>query len=336
MMVLTRCDRVRSEVLSAVEILPELFVVQSEHVAQVPVADRAKGLGEEVAVGILRLPARLEHERHEPVAADVPIDLDAAEDGQLARIVPDGRRLLELAHEELAHDAVHLVRNERGRVGRVLDAVEPALELLLDVRKLRVRALRLFLGDGLRERRLGLVALQRLVRSDGRAARRRDALLGRALQLADRAVALDAHVRRKEHKHLTGAREIVRHVVRVRSEAGDARERDASQPAQRKVLAVARRENVVDLALLRVHLVRAHARRKEGVLRRITHLLERVPDQMINAPAAEVAGEVDVRGGLRSLLCEADLRLQAPLRLEVVEPRKVESGLRHVLPNRDR
>eukprot|EP00966_Prymnesium_polylepis_P005606 128271-Prymnesium_polylepis.3 len=95
-------------------------------------------------------------------------------------------------------------------------------------------------------------------------------------------------------------------------------------------------ENVVDLALLRVHLVRAHARRKEGVLRRITHLLERVPDQMINAPAAEVAGEVDVRGGLRGLLCEADLRLQAPLRLEVVEPRKVESGLRHRRATRHR
>ena len=112
---------------------------------------------------------------------------------------------------------------------------------------------------------LELVADDRFVRADARAARSRDALLVGALELADGAIGLNANVRREDDKHLSLAlRQRVGHMVAVCSKAWHSGEGDSAQPAQRKGLAVSSGEDVGELALFGVDLVRAHAGGEEG------------------------------------------------------------------------
>ena len=209
--------------------------------------------------------AQLEAQRLEKVASNPAVDHDAADDGDLCGPIPHVRRLLDAVVEEVPHDRVHLVRDIRDRIPSLLDARNERFEAVDDDAKLGVELIVIIWIRGRQQRRIrvGLLrlGLDRNVRAHSRTAGLRYLGLALSLQTAYPAVRIDANVRCEEDEQFA----VVRHVVKIRTEAGPARERQPAQAAQRESLFPSRHHQIHELLCVLVHLVRAHAVGEERV-----------------------------------------------------------------------
>ena len=117
-----------------------------------------------------------------------------------------------------------------------------------------------------------------------------------AQDLANRAVGLDANMRREDDERLA----LGGHVVREGREAGLAHEGQARQATECKVLAPARLHQVDHLAGDEVNLVGADARGEERIVLRVPARAERLRCEPIHGVASKCAREVLVARSLCS------------------------------------
>mmetsp|Transcript_16235 Transcript_16235/g.49410 ORF Transcript_16235/g.49410 Transcript_16235/m.49410 type:complete len:253 (+) Transcript_16235:395-1153(+) len=165
----------------------------------------AKGAG--VQVGTLsRLGERLEHERLEGVLVLVPVDLHAAQHGELRAVIPNARACGNLSEHRLLHHRVHLVGDEGHVIGCGLDSAQLRVELHLDVVELQV------VHVAKVRRRVNAWLAQRLVRTDRSAAGTRAGDDACALDRAHATVISHANMRREDDQQLA----LIRHVVSIR------------------------------------------------------------------------------------------------------------------------